>query len=441
MPSLTVAPTSGPPGHVLTATGEGFRPGATGHLRWANTAFLAVTADNAGRFIVTFPVPDNATPGAKPLCALLTAKRTNEHAATAITVLPVPAPSGPVPRDVRDFGAVASPGADCHGAYLAALADAKQVGAAVLFGAGSSSETIYGVGCHPHPTSTWYRTGLVHDPAVPILGEPGVWVRFLDNAVPADSVWAKRCQVLLNLRPAGGDDGCLIDGLGLDGNAAHQPIPFNLAKWGNARNTTVRRVRGKNWRGVDTAGGNGETFGVEAWRCTGFEEWDVELWSDDGAPCGSGHVSNTSSGIRRTRVAAHDLTVGHGIAEHRSRDVVIAEHTCERNAGYGVNAEHSDVTLTGGRTAANRRGGVVVYQALDTDSGSPLTATSRGNLVVVRDVTSLDNAWGNLVVNITAGDPATQRVEIHGGRWHETDPTLVRGAYAGVGRDRTVIAL
>jgi hypothetical protein len=61
-PTLTLSPTSGPAGTMITATATGFPPGVTVRFRFHASPIRDVVADSAGRATAKFAVPDNSFP-------------------------------------------------------------------------------------------------------------------------------------------------------------------------------------------------------------------------------------------------------------------------------------------------------------------------------------------------------------------------------------------
>jgi hypothetical protein len=61
--TVTLDPTSGPPGTQVTATGSGWTPGREITVRWDDTDLTTTTVDSSGGFTVSFSVPENASLG------------------------------------------------------------------------------------------------------------------------------------------------------------------------------------------------------------------------------------------------------------------------------------------------------------------------------------------------------------------------------------------
>lgn len=68
-PSITIDPIQGPPGTPVNATGSNWTPGDHMQVTWENGAILVpdTPIDTNGNFVVSFSVPNTATPGARTI--------------------------------------------------------------------------------------------------------------------------------------------------------------------------------------------------------------------------------------------------------------------------------------------------------------------------------------------------------------------------------------
>jgi len=95
-PELAITPASGRPGDTLTAIAVGFTPGTVVTLVWnaqADAIVATGTADDGGRAVLTFEIPETETAGAAVVRACGGAsgcEAATEFAETTIDVLPAP---------------------------------------------------------------------------------------------------------------------------------------------------------------------------------------------------------------------------------------------------------------------------------------------------------------------------------------------------------------
>ncbi|MBI4186058.1 MAG: IPT/TIG domain-containing protein [Chloroflexi bacterium] len=105
--TLTLSPTSGPPGTTVTVTGDGFTPGNTIGIDFRGRTMVYVTGSPIGRISTSFVVPADAPGGNQPVVAVDWNSFTQEAATTFIVIrasATITPDEGPVGTQVKIDG-------------------------------------------------------------------------------------------------------------------------------------------------------------------------------------------------------------------------------------------------------------------------------------------------------------------------------------------------